>query len=79
LDVRFSKPGIAFLNFRDAGAGSEKIENERNPNPVPADARFPEAALRIDPDSSEEFFPVHVVTLATSTGCVNREMATGSG
>ena len=59
LNVGFRQAGIVLQNFRSRGAACEQIEDEGNPNAMPADARLAEATLRIDPDALEKFFARH--------------------
>ena len=56
LDVPGFQAGIVLQNFAFGRAGSQQIQNQRNPNAMAANAGLAEAAFRINPDALEQFF-----------------------
>ena len=58
-NVAFGEPGIVVEDFRNAGATGQEIEDQGDPDPVSADARFAEADLRVDGDPLQQVLSLH--------------------
>lgn len=54
MDIRFFQTGVISQDFLDGAASGEQIQDERYPDPVPPDTRFPKAPLRVDPDARQQ-------------------------